>query len=109
MNTFYLVKNAITTGAGASLQNPTGGVANLANRTFQASGSVSASTGAATIKIQVSNDGDNWIDLGTITLTLGTAVTSDGLAAFAKWAWVRANVTAISGTNAEVTVTVNQA
>ena len=31
------------------------------------------------------------------------------LAAFAKWAWVRANVTAISGTDAEVTVTVNQA
>ena len=104
MNTFYLVKNAITTGAGASLQNPTGGVANLANRTFQASGSVSASTGEATIKIQVSNDGDNWIDLGAITLTLGTSVTSDGIASFAAWYYVRANVTALSGTNATVNV-----
>lgn len=76
--------------------------------TAQAKGSVSTSTGSATVKIQVSNDNANWIDLGTITLTLGTAVTSDGLAAFAKWAWVRANVTAISGTGAKVTVTVNQ-
>ena len=75
--------------------------------TVQASGKVSTSTGAATIKVQVSNDGTNWIDLGTITLTLGTAVTSDGLAAFAKWSLMRANVTAISGTNAEVTVTVH--
>lgn len=73
--------------------------------TFQAAGTVSTSTGAAIVKIQVSNDGSNWIDLGTITLTLGTSATSDGIASYAAWAYVRANVSTLTGTNATVTVT----
>ena len=96
MQTTQLFSSRITTGASSAIS------LNSSDFTAQASGKVSATTGAATVKIQVSNDNANWIDLGT-------AVTSDGLAAFAKWAWVRANVTAISGTDAEVTVTVNQA
>lgn len=78
-------------------------------RTFQARGSTSAGAGSATIKIQVSNveapsaDTD-WIDAGTITLTLSTTVTTDGFAQDASWRHVRANVTAISGTDATVTV-----
>lgn len=103
MQTTQLFSSRITTGASSAIY------LNGVDFTAQASGKVSATTGAATVKIQVSNDNANWIDMGTITLTLGTSVTSDGLAAFAKWAWVRANVTAISGTDAEVTVTVNQA
>ena len=103
MQTNQLLSSVIATGASAAIS------LNGPDFTVQASGLVSTSTGAATIKIQVSNDNTNWIDLGTITLTLGTSVTSDGLAAFAKWALVRANVTAISGTNAAVTVTLNQA
>ena len=96
-----LLSGVIATGASPALS------LSSADFTVQASGFVTASTGAATIKVQVSNDGTNWIDLGTITLTLGTTVTSDGIAAHAKWALIRANVTAISGTNAAVTVTVN--
>lgn len=95
-----LLTAATTTGAGAAF-----GPFDSPNMTFQASGAVSASTGAASIKIQVSNDGTNWLDLGTITLTLGTAATSDGFAAYAAWSNVRANVDSISGTNASVTVT----
>ena len=75
------------------------------NRVPHTSSAVNTSTGAATIKIQVSNDGANWLDLGTITLTLGTVATADGFASYAAWAYVRANVTVISGTNASVTVT----
>lgn len=57
---------------------------------------------AATITIQVSNDGVNPLDtvLGTATLS-GTALDSDGFICIeAAWKFVRANVTAISGTGA---------
>jgi hypothetical protein len=74
--------------------------------TFQATGTTTASTGAATIKIQGSNldDANSYVDLGTITLTLGTTLTADGFATSAPWKYVRANVTAISGTGASVNV-----
>ena len=103
-NLYELSRNLITaaavTGAGAALD-----VRGKPSMTFQASGATSAGAGAATVKIQVSNDGTNWVDLGTITLTLSSTSSSDGFAAFAAWAYVRANITAISGTNAAVTVT----
>jgi hypothetical protein len=72
--------------------------------TFQAVGSVSESTGAATVNIEVSNNGVNWLTLGTIELTLGTAEVTDGFAAYAAWAFIRANLEAISGTDATVSV-----
>ena len=95
-----LLLNATTTGASTSVN-----AMSATGNTFQATGTVSASTGAATVKIQVSNDFANWLDLGTITLTLGTSATADGFASYAPWAYVRANVDTISGTNATVTVT----
>lgn len=73
-----------------------------AHHTYQATVS---GTGAvtATVLIQCSNDGVNWLLLGTLTLT-GTTVASDGMASAAPWAFVRANLTAITGTAAKVTV-----
>lgn len=70
--------------------------------TFQATVS---GTGAvtATVLIQCSNDGTNWLLLGTCTLT-GTTSATDGFAVAAPWAFVRANLTAITGTAAKVTV-----
>lgn len=74
--------------------------------TFQAYGSTSSGSGAATILIQVSNvDTDAaFITMGTISLTLGTTVTADGFASGARWKFVRAKISAISGTGASVTV-----
>lgn len=76
------------------------------NATYQATVS---GTGAvsATIVIDVSNDGVNAVTtaLGTITLS-GTTSASDGFTTSAPWKYVRARITAISGTNA--TVNVNQ-
>jgi len=72
--------------------------------TFQAYGTTTAGAGAATIKIQVSNNETDWLDLGTISLTLATTSSSDGFAAEAPWQYVRANVTALSGTGASVSV-----
>lgn len=100
-----LLSNATTTGAGTAWHaRDTAAMATYNYHSFQAVGNTSASTGAATVLIQVSNDGTNYITLGTITLTLGTAATSDGFAVTVNWEYYRANVSAISGTNATVTV-----
>lgn len=92
-----LLSDATAQGAGASFRSPS-------ERTFQATGFTTNGAGAATIKVQVSNDNSNWIDLATITLTLSTTVATDGFASSAAWAFVRGNVTAISGTGAAVTL-----
>jgi hypothetical protein len=74
--------------------------------TFQAYGTTTAGGGTVTVLIQGSNiDLDAaFITIGTITLTLGTTVTSDGFVTSAPWKYVRANVSAISGTGASVNV-----
>jgi len=101
-----LLNAATETGAGTAWHpNDTSAVATYVQHSFQAAGYTLASTGAATVLIQVSNDGVNYITLGTITLTLGTSVTSDGFAVANTWEYYRANLSAISGTGANVTVT----
>lgn len=74
-------------------------------------GTTSAGAGAATIDIEVSNDGVAWVVAGTISLTLATTITTttntDGFNINAGWSMIRGNVTAISGTDAAVTVTIN--
>lgn len=73
------------------------------DRTFQAT---VVGTGAvtATIIIEATNDDIAHLTLGTITLS-GTTSASDGFASSAQWRYVRARITAISGTGAAVTVT----
>lgn len=65
-------------------------------------------TGAvtATVVIDSSNDGTNWCStaLGTIALS-GTTSASDGFQTDSTWKYIRARVTAISGTGATVNVT----
>lgn len=74
--------------------------------TFQARGSTSAGAGSATIEIRVSNDNVDYTTLaGTITLTLSTTVVGDGFASLGAWRYVKAHVSALSGTGASVTVT----
>ena len=68
-------------------------------------------TVGATVVIQVSNEEStgqgtnaNWITLGTITLS-GTTTNTDGFnSTSCPWRYVRASVTAVSGTNAVVSV-----
>ena len=88
-----------TTGAGSFLYKDS------PDATFQA---IVSGTGAvsATVDIEYSNDGINVVDTagGTITLS-GTTSHSDGFTSQnAPWKYVRANVTAISGTDATVQV-----
>jgi len=75
------------------------------NATFQATVEGTGAV-AATVEIQVSNDGVNACSTaaGTITLS-GTTSASDGFVTQnSPWKYVRAEVTAISGTGATVSV-----
>lgn len=93
-----MLNAVLVTGASGSFER-------RANRTtFQAKGNTTAGSGSATIKIQVSNDGSNWIDAATITLALVTGGVTDGFTLDAPWKYCRANLTAISGTGGNVTV-----
>ena len=96
-----LLTAATSTGAGATT------LVSGEKRTYQAT---ITGTGAltATVAIQVSNDGTNWITQSTITLS-GTGYDTDGAALEAPWPYVRGNVTAITGTAAAVTLTVHTA
>jgi len=64
-------------------------------------------TGAVTasVNIEVSNDNVGWILAGTIALS-GTTTATDGFTIQATWLNIRANVTALTGTGAAVTVVV---
>lgn len=94
-----LLSAATSTGAGNSYE-PFG-----KERSFQLTGSTSSGTGSATVDIEVSNDGTNFLKLATMTLNLSTTVSQSGLLSDAPWRYVRGNVTAISGTGASVTLT----
>lgn len=76
-----------------------------ARKTYQATGTTTAGAGAATILVQGSNDGTNWDTIGTISLTLATTTSSDGFSSDDRYAFVRGNVSAISGTGASVNLT----
>lgn len=95
-----LIDQATTTGAGPtrSFQPRT--------KTFQASGSTSAGSGAATVDAKGSNDGDNWDTIGTISLTLSTDGASDSFTSDDRYKYHRGEVTSISGTGAEVSLIV---
>lgn len=98
-----LLSEATATGAGEG-QRLRYGMKSFA-ATVTGSGSV-----AATVQIEISNDGENWramedadgavaeIDL------LGTDAATGGFVTEESWLFHRANVTAISGTGAKVTV-----
>lgn len=72
--------------------------------TFQATGIMSAGTGAGVVDIEVSNDEVDWITMGTISLSLSTTSVTDGFAANANWRYIRAKATTVTA-NGTVTVT----
>lgn len=91
-----ILSAATTTGAGSAFGIP------KETKSFQCSGTTSASTGASAIKIQGSNDATIWTDLATVSLTLGTTSTNDGFVTTSSYVSYRANVSSISGTGATV-------
>lgn len=103
MSSVQILSSATATGAGEK-HSP-----RCVNRTFQGMGTTGSGSGSASIVIEASDkdapvEGTNvdWTTLGTITLTLGTTQTNDGFVSYASWRWIRARVSAISGTGASV-------
>ncbi len=97
-----LLNNATTTGPGLTVPIRSSTMAYI-YKSFQAVGIMSTGAGSSTIKIEVSNDGINFVTLGTIGLTLSTTAATDGFACSVTWAFVRANISAITA-NGIVTV-----
>lgn len=93
-----LLSGATATATGATARWLWGRTHRVYQATVTGTGAVSA-----TVEIEVSCDGSNWIVAGTITLT-GTTSDTDGFASDAPWPYVRADLTAISGTGATVDV-----
>lgn len=80
------------------------------NRTFEAYGTTASGSGAATILIEVRNSElATWKTMATVSLTLGTTSTGDGFASSAAWRYVRARISAISGTGASVNINMGTA
>lgn len=99
-----VILNASAVGPGESMSGNS-----CPKMTFQAVGKTTSGAGAATVDIEVSNTGGDWLKAGTITLTLATSNSSDGLAIDAPWGLVRANLTSISGAGAQVSVSMGAA
>ncbi len=80
-----------------------------AYKVVQAWGNTSAGAGSAEVKIWVSTDKTHWVLAGTITLTLSATSElrgGDGFAVNARWKYMQAEVSAISGTDAKVSASV---
>lgn len=96
-----VVATLLTIAAGGSTATGTA-VVNIKDASFQATVS-GTGTVSATVIIECSNDGTDFLTCGTITLS-GTTSASDGFVSVGPWAYVRARCTAISGTSAALSV-----
>lgn len=96
MGSNRIIVDATTTVTGTSRE------LNTPYATFQAN-VVGSGAVTATVVCEGSNDDSFYSTLGTISLA-GTTSASDGFTITAPWAYVRARVTAISGTSATVNV-----
>ena len=94
-----LITEKNTTGAGDSHKMVVAG-----ERTIQCSlRKTGVSEVTATVYVQVSNDGTNWVNLATFSLnTAGTA--ADGFALTAPWAYVRGYVHAVSSSSSVISM-----
>lgn len=82
--------------------------ATITYATMQGIVTTTSGNGSATILVQVSNDPlalsspstASWLTYATITLPAGASPVTDGITINAPWLYVRANLTAITGTGA---------
>lgn len=92
----YLMLSTNTNTVGPSVADK------VAGGSFQAT---VTGTGAvtATVLIECTVNGSNWLTLGTITLT-GTTVATDGFSSQGQWCQYRATTSNVTGTGATVSV-----
>jgi len=77
-------------------------------KAFQLVGATATGTGAATARVDISNDASNWITTDTLSLTLSATSSSDSYFLDAPWKYMRGIVHSISGTGATVSLTVGE-
>lgn len=97
-----VIQKTTTTGAGAG---HTVGSTTREGLSVQATVTGTGSV-TATVDVECSNDAVTWALLGTIVLS-GTTKAGDMLPVSSRFEYVRSNVTAISGTGAQVTATLS--
>jgi hypothetical protein len=90
-----LLNGATATGAG-------GHVLGVPVSSFNVVGYTTDGAGTATVLIEVSNDLEVWMTLGTVELELSEEPVSEGFGSDVPWGHVRANCTVITGTGATV-------
>lgn len=116
MTTYVLSKTAVATATIAAALangqaqsvNPSAGQApiNPQTQTFQAVATASSGNVSATVQVYASNDGVNWTPYGSVITIASGATPQQGVSTgAAPWQFYTALVSAITGTNAQVTVT----
>jgi hypothetical protein len=105
VKTGKLLENATAAGPGGTA-GPTSVGQKSVTAHVQGTGAV-----AATVKIEVSNAptlASSWVAAATITLSGTTTAVDAALISAEKWAYYRANCTAISGTGATLNVVMGE-
>jgi hypothetical protein len=93
-----------TTGACTAVQGNQGGRV-PPSKTYQAVCRTTNSTGSAVVAVEGSNDGTNFDSIGTITLSLTTSASSGSFTSQDRYIQNRGNVTTLTGTGANCTLT----
>lgn len=95
------IVNLITNGTGVADGRPEQRSGSLwtYQATLKGTGAISA-----TVEVKVSNDGQGWLLFGTMDLS-GNDLATDSISGNATWAFHRADLTAISGTDARLNCT----
>lgn len=96
-----------TSKVGSKITLPSRSPEQIQYKTYQVEGATTSGTGSVTVVIEGSNTGNSYDLIGTITLTLGTTITSDSFTSFDRYEYMRSRVTAISGTGAYATSNVS--
>jgi hypothetical protein len=99
---FTLLNAQTTTNTGNPFEPPMGGV-----RTYAATLTCSSGNCTATVLYEVSMDKVAWITMATTTFSSAASPQADGFVSDSTWPYVRASVTAITGTNAAVSAYMN--
>ena len=98
-----------TTGVGQivpMVDKATGSFNNPPFQTFQVVATTTAGNVTATVQPEGSNDGVNWVPIGSaIAITSGASPQTSSAVANTTYQYYQANVTALTGTGAAVTTT----
>jgi hypothetical protein len=99
---FTLLNAQTTTNTGNPFEPPLRGL-----RTFGSTLTCTSGNCTATVLFEVSMDKVAWVTMATTTYSSAASPQADGFVSDSTWPYVRASVTAISGTGAAVSAYLN--